>query len=526
MSMFPSKTFPGLAARRGDAARPSHALPLLARSCLLLACLLWWGAPRLAAQSLQLADGKVLLVSIEEPPTGEGLRVRRLDTGGVLDLRWEHLAPASVQAVKKQFDLGGDAQEELLERVEEVEYRLQGRKQVLVGKIVDRTEQEIVVQQKGVQYRIPKSDLGPIRMIEAPALQVYTKEEFYAARLAVAQPGTNADKHVLLAEDLIRFRDYERAGEHLDKAKNLGNTLDPQRLERMQAKLQLYKEAAKEREQLDLIIAARSRGLLPDFERGVKLIAQFEKDYAQGKLRAEFELEKRRFQDARMRYLAQQVADTFRRQVQYVADKKVAEDGLALAQAREYAENKMSDDLFARTAQQLRLELPEVKQLWSERAKYPNGKRTELFGYGTGSWVLGEAGVTKGTETNKQAGKADAKESGNERELERVGRALREAMERRRAANQGAGQGGGEAKRELTDQEWWAQCSRVERAGWLRAYYAEFGGQMVVSYASTEPCPSCYGVGTLAEPGPDGRPVRRNCFLCHNTKWLRRIKAY
>jgi len=496
----------------------------LALLALALATLLSGG--QLAAQSLQLADGKVLLVSIEEPPSGEGLRVRRLDTGGVLDLRWEHLAPASVQAVKKQFDLGGDAQEELLERVEEVEYRLQGRKQVLVGKIVDRTETEIVVQQKGVQYRIPKSDLGQIRQVEAPALQVFTKEEFYAARLAVAQPGTNADKHVLLAEDLIRFRDYERAGEHLDKAKNLGNTLDAQRLERMQAKLQLYKEAAKERDQLDLIIAARSRGLLPDFERGTKLIAQFEKDYPQGKLRAEFDLEKRRFTEARTRYLAQQVADTFRRQIQYVADKKVAEDGLALQQARDYAENKMSEDLFVRTAQQLRLEVPEVKQLWSDRAKYPNGKRTELYAFGTGSWVLGEAGVTKGTEAGKQAGKAEAKDTANDREMERVGRALREAMERRRASSQGAAQGGNEAKRELTDQEWWAQCSRPERAGWLRAYYAEFGGQMVVTYASTEPCPSCYGVGTLAEPGPDGRPVRRNCFLCHNTKWLRRIKAY
>ncbi|MEC8653529.1 MAG: hypothetical protein VXY92_13310, partial [Planctomycetota bacterium] len=47
-----------------------------------------------SAQSIQLADGRVLLASVEQAD-GEGLRVRRLDNGGVLDLRWDHLSTAS-----------------------------------------------------------------------------------------------------------------------------------------------------------------------------------------------------------------------------------------------------------------------------------------------------------------------------------------------------------------------------------------------------------------------------------------------
>ena len=56
------------------------------------------------AQSVQLSDGRTLLAKVEEAD-GEGLRVRRLDNGGVLDLRWDHLSTASATAWKRKFDL-------------------------------------------------------------------------------------------------------------------------------------------------------------------------------------------------------------------------------------------------------------------------------------------------------------------------------------------------------------------------------------------------------------------------------------
>ena len=99
---------------------------------------------------------------------------------------------------------------------------------------------------------------------------------------------------------------------------------------------------------------------------------------------------------------------------------------------------------------------------------------------------------------------------------------LKQALERRRAAAQGSGQG----QREQTDEDWWRGAKRNERAGWLSAYYAEFGGQLVITYAAVSPCVSCYGAGTTPEVGPDGKLIRQPCFLCHNTKWMRSFKAY
>jgi len=483
--------------------------------CLLAA----FAAP---AQTLQLADGKVLLAKVEQA-TGEGLRVKRLDNGGVLDLRWEHLAPAAALAVKKSWNLAGETQDELLERAEEVEFLVGGNRRTEIGKIVERGS-EIVLQRKGVQFRIPATEVRKVVQVDVPATQIYTKDEFYMAKRAQFAPGDQADEHLQLADELLRFRDYDRALEHLLKARELGNSLDPARLEREIARAQLNKENERESEQIALIQAARSRATLEDFEKGLKAIAQYQKDFPQGKLKQEFEAETKRFDAARTRFLWGQVADQFRRTVQTVAEKKVAEEGCTLQQARDYAENKMSDDLFARVGQQLRLDVAEVKRLWADRGKNPVvGKRTELFSYGLGTWVLGEQAILKGTEVGKQKDARQQKEETDDREVQRVANALKKALERRQKAMQGQG---GEQQREQTDEDWWNDADRRDRRNWLCAYYAEFGGQLVVASATLEPCVSCWGEGSIPEMGGDGRMVRRKCFLCHGTKWLRRVKAY
>ena len=475
-------------------------------------------------QTVQLADGRLLLASVEDVD-GTGLRVRRLDNGGLLALRWDQLSATSAQTIKREFDLISEAQDEVLVRADEVEYMVGGQKQTVIGKIVEQAEKEVVVQARGVPYRIPRSEIRAVRSLEVPVAQVYTKDEWYAQRLAKIEDSSKADQHMVMAEDLIKVRDYRHAREHLDKATELGNTLDPDRLATLTTRLERYLEAAKERELLDKIQACRSRGTLREFEKGVELMTQFESEFPATRLKAEYEVEKKRFDEARRRYYVQQVADYFRRSIRPVADKKIGEPGITLQAVRDYAENAMTEDLFARVAQQYRIDVEEAKAMWADRARYPMGKRTEHFAYGLGSWVLGDKAVLKDTHVAKQQaqqGARQAKPQGNSREIERVARALKQALERRRANSQGGGQG----RQEETDEDWWNGAKRVERLGWLRAYYAEFGGQMELTLASASPCISCYGQGTTPEMGPDGKIVRSPCFLCHNTKWMRSFKAY
>jgi hypothetical protein len=322
---------------------------------------------------------------------------------------------------------------------------------------------------------------------------------------------------------MMKVRDYDHANEHLLKAKELGNSRNPQQVDSMLARLERFKAAAKELKLLEDIQTARSRGTFGDFDKGRKLIAQFEKDFPQTKLKAEFEQEKKRFTEARTRFLSQQVAEQWRRSVQVVAEKKANDGTMALDAARDYAQNKMTDDIVARVAGLMKLDADEVKQLWSVRAKYPVGKRPEHFTYGIGSWVLGDAGIVKGTKMGDAKDKeTDATSAGNERDVERYAKALRAAMENRRKAVQAQG-----AKQEqLTEDDWWRQAERAERTGWLRAFYAESSGQMVVTFATVSPCVSCYGEGTTPEVNGEGKMVRAKCFLCQQTKYVRSFKAY
>ena len=475
-----------------------------------------------SAQSVQLADGRVLLAAVEEAD-GEGLRVRRLDNGGVLDLRWDHLSTASATSWKQRFDLIGDQQDEVLVRATEVVYLSNGTRQSVIGRITDPSGDPLVVQAKGVPYPVPRRNLKGVRTVEVPATQVYTKDEFYTETLTKFTPGEDANRHILLAEELVKFRDYDRASEHLDQAKELGNAKDPQRLDKLIDRLARYKAAAKELGMIEQIQAYRSRGRLRDFQKGVELIQTFQEQYPDSKLRAEFDRAKDRFEKTRDRYLTQKVADQWRKSIQSVAQKQINAGGLTLQAARDFAENEMSDQIVERLAKSLDLEQDEIKAFWEQREKYPVGKRTEYFAYGVGSWVLGEKEILKDTAVAAKKDKQPAKSpdaGGQGRDVERFAKLLRQAMERRRGQAQQGGQ------RELTEEGWWGEASKSEQASWLRAYYAEYGGQLKVTYATAQQCISCYGSGTTPEMGPEGRMVRMKCYLCQNTKWVRSFKAY
>jgi hypothetical protein len=361
-----------------------------------------------------------------------------------------------------------------------------------------------------------------MRTVEVPAMQIYTKDEWYAQCVAKLADPQSADQHMLLAEDLIKVRDYDHAGEHLELAGQLGNSRDPARLDSLRTKLARYKDAAMERELLDQISACRSRRTLGEFEKGQKLIAQFLAEFPASKIKDEFEAEKERFARQRQAYYSQQLADYLRRSIQSVANKKVGEPGFSLQAARDYAENQMSDDLFARAAEQFRVEVDEAKQLWADRVNYIQGKRTEHFAYGIGSWVLTEPKILAGTERLAQQEKQKQSSPDDARENKVLERIMRQAMERRRAA----AQQGGAGDEEQTDEGWWNEATRADRTNWLRAYFAESGGQLVVTYASVSACVSCLGRGTLPDLGPDGKVIQKKCFLCHDTKWVRSFKAY
>ncbi len=475
------------------------------------------------AQALQMADGQVLLAQVEEA-YGEGLRIKRLDNGGTLELRWDQLSPNCSRRIQQAYALVADDQGEITVQVHEVRYLLNGSPQTVIGVLVDaQNTSTMVVQQKGVQFRIPRTEITGIRQIEVPVSQALTPDEFYGKRLVEIAPAENADLHAQLADELIRVRDYARAVEHLQKAKDLGNSRAPERIAPQLERAKLYVGAKKERDLLDSIQVSRTRGTPRDFKLGRELIVRFAKEFPQSRLKADLDAETRRFEEARTRYFSQQVADRWRDSIQTVADKKLQETDVTLSAAREYAESKMTDDIAAYVAKRFELEVEEVNSLFTLRDKYALGRRTDHFSYGIGSWVMGEVAILKSTKQGA-ANDQTEKDPAQARELDRIQRAISKMMEQRRSA---AGGGQQSQQREQTDEEWWASQDRSDRVGWLRAYYAEFGGKLTLVSAYTQPCFACSALGTQTEFEPQtNKVVKAKCYLCHGTKWTRTFKAY
>lgn len=491
-----------------------HSLIILAG--FLAGCLLAAAAP---AQPIQLEDGSLLLARVQDVHD-EGLVVERLDVGGVLRLRWSQLSRASQQRIKQAWGLSTDDESEVLVPAVAIDYATQGGGRAsVVGRIVEETPTHIHVRRKGITYPVPRAGIKRRTALQVPASEIYTKDEFYNAKLAEISPGDDADKHILLADWLMRVRDYARAEAHLKKAVELGNSKQPQVLEGKLCRVQLFREAAEERALLDEIGVARARR---DFARGRQLIAQFEERFPDSKLRAEFEREKQRFEKFRERYLVARVAEIWGRAVWTMARRKANDATVAFAQAREYAETQMGKDVRERVAKVLNLDAEEVDRLWAKRLEYGSIARSERIAYGVGSWTLGPDAIVKGTKQGEAEARPTSKNSSESRRIERIKRRIQEALERSRRA-QARARG---AKTEVyTEEDWWKEAKPEERALWLRAYYVEFGGDYRIEKAYVVNCLTCGGAGKLSVIGSTGKEQKVECPTCHGTRFRRVIRA-
>ncbi len=478
---------------------------------LLLATLSPLGA--LCAQAIQLGDGTVLVGEVVDA-TGEGLSFHRLDNGGLLQLRWDDLSSLSAERIKRLEGLVVENEDELKIEADVITYQLPGGGLEEVVGIARYTPTTLFLKRKSGELPIPRQSLKDLRKREVPPLEVFTPDEWYQHELDDVKPGDDADKQIQLAERLRRSGLYERAEEHLKKAQALGNSKQASQLPAMLARIRQLVESSKERDLLSRIRVMRNRR---EFDKAAELIAQFEQTYPDSKLKSELRREKKRFESDREAALEDRLATMWDRTVRAVANEKAGEEDVALAAARTWAEEQMAKEVYERLARVLDIKPEEVEELWAKRDQYGDS-RAQMYTYGIGSWVLGADKVIAGTKRDETAPAKDQPTTAEDRELERIVRKLREVQQRSKEAQ--AAKGGKE-----TEEDWWKNASRNARTAWLRAYFAEFGGQMEVTAAYASPCVTCEGRGYIVELAATGKEQKRECPVCHNTKFTRAIRA-
>lgn len=484
-------------------------------------------ATALPAQAVQLRDGTILVGEIQDAD-GEGFTLLRTDNGGVLKLRWGHLSQGSAKLIKTGYGLLGEENEEILVSADVLTYETSsGRKAEAVGRITKRDDRFIYVRKRGNLTPVLRTMVRGNGKRQVPPAEIFTTEEYYNDMLAEHKPGEDADKHIKLGNLLMRLRDYEHAQLHLNKAMDLGGGRQPLVLKDQIARLKLFKAAKAERGILDAIRTNTNRG---NFVLAQKKIEEFKQTFPNSKLVGDLEKLERRYIEVRQKKLVYDVTRLWYKKVTVLGQGKVAEAKLTLAMAKQYAEREMGQEIRAEIAGTLKLEADEVEELWNDRMSVKGATQAQRYYFSVGSWVLGAQAVIKGTKQGDAEAASKAQGDGKAEKdkklaegIKRIQQALkrnRERMKRRAARNGKQGK-----KKQVTPEDWWAGADRHARTTWLKAYYAEFSGDMLVVGRYVSPCTNCAGSGKIAVAGVVGQAQSQDCTVCRATRFRRDIRA-
>ncbi len=485
-------------------------LPVLTASIAALA------ANAAPAQLVQLKSGDTLLGRID-PPDENGFTLHRLDNGGVLQLRWDHLSPESATRLKQQFNMAWEEEGEVLVRAVSVRYEIAGVLEQLVGRVVDDgDERQITVRRQGIDYPIQRSALRAMDPVEVPATEVYARSDFYAEKLGEYSPGDDAKQHIALADILLRVRDYEHAELHLAAAAENDDGSLAATIEGKQRRLARFKESAREAELLDQIRVWLERR---KFDKGLAAIAQFEEQFPDSKLASEFAHVVRRFHRARDKALVAEVTRLWDKEIWTLARQKATDASVDFESAKSYAEGQMGAEIREAVRKKLDLEADVVDEMWTKRLESRGAG--ERYHYGVGSWTLGRDAIRKGTSSEEQEVQIEV--SAEQKAAERAKRRVREAQER--AKRSAGARGAGESIAD-TPEQWWRKAGSDARAAWLRAYYVEFGGDLEVRAAFLDNCAQCGATGHTITYGQSGDPQKVKCATCQGTQFKRWIRAH
>lgn len=478
----------------------------------------------LPAQAVQLRDGSILVGEIQEAD-GEGFTLLRTDNGGVLKLRWGHLSQSSAKLIKTGYGLLDRDDEEILVRADVLTYEnSSGRKAEAVGRISKQDDRFIYVRKRGNFTPVPRKKIRGKGERQVPPNEIFTVDEYYNEMVAEHAPGEDADKHIALGNLLMRLRDYDHAQQHLDKASALGGGRQPHVLAEQIKRLQFFKAAKAEQGVLDAIRTYTNRG---NFALAAKKIAEFKSTFPNSKLVGDLAKLEKRYNDVRKKKLVWDVTRLWYKYVGILGQRKAAEVKVTFAMAKQYAERQMGKEIRAQIATSLGIEVDEVEQLWSERMSVKGATQSQRYFFSAGSWLLGAQAVIKDTKQGKTeaAVKAVTQSEGDKKVAEGVKR-IQEALKRNRERmKRRTAQGKQGEKKEVTPEDWWAQAGRPAQATWVKAYYAEFSGDMMLVGAYVSPCTNCAASGKVGTTGSIGAATSKACPICRGTRFRRDIRA-
>ena len=487
-------------------------LRLLAVLCLAAAL-----APRAAAEIVRLKDGTLLHGDIVSFDEATGFRLHRVDTGGEVSLRWEHLPPDEVKRIKAERGFTGD---EVQPYLVNVVHLVMKNGTTETGLLVEGGKPDsYTLRRRSGTDSFPKQYVRSVEPGRAEGLSIYPPEELYAVIQQDLGTPVDAAGHFQMAVACEGAGLYELARDHYESARTMDARLKPDlialRIERLGVKIEDRAETA----EIDDI---RNRLYKKQYDEALAAVAGFRERYPHSRQLGELTLLEGDIGRQRHEHYAAKVISDYFSFLGKTIGEVSRQDGMTIGGAMELLEDGVHPAIVKRLAETYRMDEAAIADLWKNRS----GGSVRTAGYGTGTFILGEERALNwiGSDDESDAAAAAAAPAGPDDLQQRIEDVLkkREEEAKKRAQKSASAR---DLQEGITPDQWWDSAPTDDRVRWLTAYYAEFceDAHLTILRAKPRNCRQCNAVGTVEGLNEKNEVVQVACPLCKGLKFERLV---
>lgn len=472
-------------------------------------------APAAPFEVLRLRDGSLIHGTITSFDEASGVTVSRLDTGGVLELRWEHFPAEEVKRIKASRGFTGEDAEPWLV---DVVHLIMRNGTTETGVLQEGGgANTYVLRRRGSVDSFSRHLVRTVESAQVEGLEVFGAEELYLEIVASLGPPSDASQHLELAIACEGAKLYEAAKDHFLAVREQSPKLKVDLVNSRLAQIAIKLENAAETAELDRI---RSQLYKKRFAEARALAAEFRLDYPGSRqlrdldqLEADIDRKKTELFSKRV------VADYFGKLEQSI-DRLARDTAVSLDVARDLCDNDIHPQIVTALAQDYAMPEATVAKLWEERS----GGSVRTASYGDGTFILGKEKALSFGRVGGEEESQNGAETGDDFDdlVEKVKKQREALVQQRKSA---ARSGGGLEDSGPTPDEWWTLADSDARRRWLTAYYCEFAGAINVIEAKPRDCRRCNAVGTVDGTNEKSEPVQMTCPVCKGLKQERVIRA-
>jgi hypothetical protein len=484
-------------------------------------------SPAMPPMMLRLRSGAILWGSVLEHDP-DGIRFRRVSTGGIVQLAWGRLDPAEEGALRLRFGYVDSGADEIMVTADRFQL-INGTE--IIGLIESRTDQHLFVKTAERTIPVAKSQVaGASTTVQVPALDIFTKDELYQRRVLELQAellgeGTDAaEANFALAQYCERLFDYARALHHYRKTAELDPEFEAEEVAPAAARCEVK---AAQQEQVDMLAEIDRWRARKRYDRAIELLGQFPERFPNSPLLEDWN----KLRDRVAKYQERDLAAEIVRLVYSHTTKltrKAARDKTAYESLLAYLEEGLLEDLRQAVVDDIQqlapgIEPDEMQRFWDARER--GRRRTGSYGFGT--WLLGEdraLALPIPEDEKKSAPEEGSQAEAREKLQQRIARYLQNQELARKTKS-------GDQFEEEDPAKFWSQLNLSGRSLWTLAYFVEFSGLFRLDRVYLDNCRACGGAGarevlftgSAVSGDSSGRRLRR-CTTCHGIGRVRRIK--